>query len=298
LIKRIKVFSFFKLFFKEKGLIRSKKDKELIKLKQDINQIRKLIIDSVFKAGSGHPGGSLSAVELVYTLFDKFLKFDPDNPKWEDRDYFILSKGHAAPLLYTVLAYKKFFEIEELATLRKIGSRLQGHPDALKVPGVEVSTGSLGQGFGVAGGIALGLKISGKKNKVYALLGDGEIQEGSVWETAMACAHYKLSNICAIIDVNKFQIDGRVDDVMRVEPIDKKFEAFGWRSIRINGHDIKQVEDAYKWFLEYKGDKPSVIVADTVKGKGVSFMENKSEWHGKAPNENEYKAAKNEISKE
>jgi len=285
---KLKIKGLFKFFSKEKDLRKYK----------EISYIRRLIINSVFNAGSGHPGGSLSSVDLVYVLFDKYLKFDPSNPKWEDRDYFILSKGHAAPLLYTILSYKGFFDVKELETLRKLGSRLQGHPDALKVPGVEVSTGSLGQGFGVAGGIALGLKISGKSNKVYVLLGDGEIQEGSVWETAMACGHYNLSNLCAIIDVNKFQIDGKVENVMSVEPIEKKFESFGWRTIRINGHNLDEINNAYKWFLEEKSNKPAVIVADTVKGKGVSFMENRSEWHGKAPNEDEYKKATEEIERD
>jgi transketolase len=228
-------------------------------------------------------------------LYEKYLKFDPQNPAWKDRDYFILSKGHAAPLIYSMLAVKGYFPEEELKTLRKFGSRLQGHPDALKLPGIEVSTGSLGQGFGVAAGVALGVKVSGQKNRVYALLGDGEIQEGSVWETAMAASHYQLKNFCAIVDANKFQIDGKVENVMNVEPIKEKFQAFGWRALEINGHDLEEIDNAFNWFVESNEEKPSVIIAQTIKGKGVSFMENTEKWHGKAPQDEEYKSAQTEL---
>lgn len=261
-------------------------------------KVRKLIIDSVFCAGSGHPGGSLSSVELLVTLYSKYMKFDPKNPKWEGRDYFVLSKGHAAPLIYSILAIHGFFPEEELKTLRKLGSRLQGHPDALKLPGIEVSTGSLGQGFGVAAGIALGLKADGKPNKVYALLGDGEIQEGTIWETAMASAHFKLKNFCAIIDYNKFQIDGRVENVMNIAPVKEKFESFGWKVIEINGHNIDEVSQAYQFFLNFLGngeEKPTLIIANTIKGKGISFMENTEQWHGKAPKNEEYNKATSEL---
>lgn len=268
-------------------------------LMEKCKNVRKLIIDSVFLAGSGHPGGSLSAVELVETLYSKYLKFDPKNPKWDQRDYFVLSKGHAAPLMYSILAKHGFFDEEELKTLRKLGSRLQGHPDALRLPGIEVSTGSLGQGFGVAAGIALGLKSVGKENRVYALLGDGEIQEGTVWETAMAAAHFKLKNLCAIIDYNKFQIDGKVADVMNVAPIKEKFESFGWQAIEINGHNLDEISYAYQFFLNFLENvqqKPTAIIAHTVKGKGISFMENTEQWHGKAPKNEEYDKAKNELT--
>lgn len=272
---------------------------ENLDLIEKCQYVRKLIIDSVFLAGSGHPGGSLSAVELLVTLYSKYLKFDPKNPKWEGRDYFILSKGHAAPLIYSILAYHGFFPQEELKTLRKLGSRLQGHPDALKLEGIEVSTGSLGQGFGVAAGIALGLKASKKNNRVYALLGDGEIQEGTIWETAMAASHFKLKNLCAIIDYNKFQIDGKVEDVMNVAPIKAKFESFGWQAIEINGHNVDEVSHAYQFFLNFlenSEEKPTVIIAHTVKGKGISFMENTEQWHGKAPKNDEYDKATNELT--
>lgn len=255
-----------------------------------------MIIDSVFHAGSGHPGGSLSAVELIVTLYEKYLKFDPNNPDWDERDYFILSKGHAAPLIYSILAMKKFFPEEELKKLRKIDSILQGHPDALKVPGIEVSTGSLGQGFGVGAGIALGIKHDQKKNNVFVLIGDGELQEGSIWETAMAASHYELNNLCAIIDSNKFQIDGKVNEIMNVNPIQDKFQAFGWRVIKIHGHNLDEINQAYQWFINHtETNKPSVIIADTVKGKGVSFMENTEKWHGKAPKDEEYNSAQNEL---
>lgn len=275
-------------------------EKLLAKKCQDV---RKLIIDSVFHAGSGHPGGSLSAVELTVTLYEMYLKHDSKNPKWAERDYFVLSKGHAAPLIYSVLAKQGYFDENELkTTLRKIGSRFQGHPDALKLPGIEVSTGSLGQGFGVAAGIALGLKHDKKPNRVYCLLGDGELQEGTVWETAMAAPHFGLDNFCAIVDSNKFQIDGEVAQIMNVESIKAKFEAFGWDAIEIDGHDLQQVAQAYNKFqsnasfLDNGKPRPTVIVANTTKGKGVSFMENTEKWHGKAPKENEYSDAQKEIS--
>ena len=264
-------------------------------LEKQCLEVRRLIVKSVYEAGSGHPGGSLSGVELLTTLFENFLKFDPKNPKSDSRDYFVLSKGHCAPLLYSIMAFKGYFPVEELKTLRKLGSRLQGHPDALKLPGIEVSTGSLGQGFGVAAGIALSLKIDKKVNKVYALLGDGELQEGTVWETAMAASHFKLDNFCAVIDSNKFQIDGSVETVMGVEPIKQKFESFGWECVQINGHDLKQVDEAYQAFLSHKSGKPFLIVADTLKGKGVSFMENTEKFHGKAPSPEEFEKAMIEL---
>ncbi len=265
-------------------------------LENKCNEVRHLIIDSVFNAGSGHPGGSLSATDLAVVLFEKYLKFNAKNLNWDGRDYFILSKGHAAPLLYSILALKGVIEMNELNTLRKLGSRLQGHPDALKLPGVEVSTGSLGQGFGVAAGIALSLKTDQKiDQKVYALLGDGELQEGTIWETAMAAAHYKLGNLCAIIDANKFQIDGKTEDIMNLGSIKAKFESFGWKVVEIDGHKINEIDSAYSLFLEHDQHVPFAILANTIKGKGISFMENTEVWHGKAPEQNEYDSAKGEL---
>lgn len=255
------------------------------------------VIKEVYKAGSGHPGGSLSAADIVTALYFKEMNIDPENPDKPDRDRFILSKGHAAPILYAALANKGFFPKEDLTSLRKLGSSLQGHPNMHKVPGVEMSTGSLGQGFSVAVGMALAGKMDNNPGRVYVLLGDGELQEGIVWEAAMSAAHYGLSNICAIVDNNGLQIDGNNDDVMRVNPIDEKFAAFGWHVQVIDGHDFDQIFQALDKAREEK-DKPSVIVAKTHKGKGVSFMEDKAGWHGKAPSEEEAMKAVNELGGE
>ncbi|MBR2779450.1 MAG: transketolase [Firmicutes bacterium] len=263
-------------------------------LKEKARDVRIDIIRQVHAAASGHPGGSLSAADLVTYLFFQEMNIDPADPDRKIRDRFVLSKGHAAPALYAVLAERGFFPKEELLNLRKIGSMLQGHPDKKKVPGVDMSTGSLGQGISAAVGMALADKIDGTGSRVYALLGDGEIQEGLVWEAAMSAAHYKLDNLTAIVDWNGLQIDGPNDEVMKVTPIDEKFAAFGWDVQMIDGHDLEQIEAALQKARTVEG-KPQVIVAKTVKGKGVSFMENEAGWHGKAPNDEQAKQAVEEL---
>ncbi len=257
-----------------------KSKEELIQIS---NEIRKDIILMLTESASGHPGGSLSIADVVTTLFFNELNIDPSNPKDENRDRFVLSKGHAAPVLYSALARRGFFDIEELKTLRKIGSRLQGHPNMNDLAGVDMSTGSLGQGISAAVGMALAGKIDKKSYRVYAVLGDGELEEGQVWEAAMAAAHYKLDNLTAFIDFNGLQIDGNVTDVMNPSPIDKKFEAFGWNVLIIDGHNYDEILDSINKAKEYK-EKPTAIICKTVKGKGVSYMENNAGWHGNAPN--------------
>jgi transketolase len=248
------------------------------------NNIRKNIINMVTEAGSGHPGGSLSAADILTVLYFKRMNIDPAKPDDKNRDRFILSKGHAAPVLYAVLAEKGFFPKEELRTLRKLNSMLQGHPDMRKVPGVEMSTGSLGQGISTAAGIALGAKLDKATYKVYALLGDGEIQEGIVWEAAMLAAHYKLDNLIAILDYNGLQIDGEIREVMSPEPIADKWKAFGWNVLELDdGHDYEKIDNALEMAANHKGS-PTIIIAKTIKGKGVSFMEGCADWHGKACN--------------
>ena len=264
-------------------------------LKERAKEIRKDIVTMIGQAKSGHPGGSLSATEIVTYLYFEELRIDPANPRWDDRDRFILSKGHAAPVLYAALARRGFFPTEELSTLRKIGSHLQGHPDMKKVPGVDMSTGSLGTGFSAATGIAMACKLDKKENYVYTLLGDGEIQEGQVWEAAMSAAHYKLDNLIAFLDNNGLQIDGNIDDVLSPNPIDAKFAAFGWHVLVIDGHDFKQIADAVAAAKAEKG-RPTMIVAKTVKGKGVSYMENQAGWHGSAPNEGQVAQAMAELN--
>ena len=264
-------------------------------LKEQAKEIRKDIVTMIGQAKSGHPGGSLSATEIVTYLYFEELRIDPTNPKWDDRDRFILSKGHAAPVLYAALARRGFLPTEELSTLRKIGSHLQGHPDMKKVPGVDMSTGSLGTGFSAATGIAMACKLDKKENYVYTLLGDGEIQEGQVWEAAMSAAHYKLDNLIAFLDNNGLQIDGNIDDVLSPNPIDAKFAAFGWHVLVIDGHDFKQIADAVAAAKAEKG-RPTMIVAKTVKGKGVSYMENQAGWHGSAPNEGQVAQAMAELN--
>lgn len=261
-------------------------------LKNISGNIRRNIVQMVHDASSGHPGGSLSAVEVVTYLY--FKEMNIESPSDESRDRFILSKGHAAPLLYAVLAEKGFIEKDSLKTLRRINSNLQGHPCMNKVKGVEVSTGSLGQGLSIGNGVAMGLRMQNKSNRVFVLLGDGEIQEGMVWEAAMFAGHNKLSNITAILDHNGLQIDGKNEEVITVNPIDKKFEAFGWYVIKTDGHDFEAIEKAFNERKEIK-DKPVLIIAETVKGKGVSFMENNPGWHGKAPNDEELSIAMNEL---
>ena len=259
--------------------------------------VRVNIIKEIFGAGSGHPGGSLSCTDILVALYFHEMNIDPQNPEMEGRDRFVLSKGHAAPALYAVLAERGFFDKEELLKLRKIGSILQGHPNMHKVPGVEMSTGSLGQGFSVAGGMAMAGKMDGKPGRVYALLGDGEIQEGIVWEAAMSASHHKLDNFCAIVDWNGLQIDGNNDDVMTVKPIDEKFKAFGWDVQVIDGHDFNSIFDALAKARESEG-KPQAIIAKTHKGHGVSFMEDDPGWHGKAPSEEQAKKAVAELGGE
>ena len=260
-------------------------------------KIRIDVIKEVFNAGSGHPGGSLSAADIVTALYFGEMNIDPEDPQMEDRDKLILSKGHAAPVQYAALAERGFFDVDELATLRKMGSRLQGHAKMGLVPGIEMSTGSLGQGFSVSVGMALANKLDGKKGRVYALLGDGELQEGIVWEAAMAAAQYKLDNLTAFVDWNGLQIDGANDSVMKVAPVDEKFAAFGWNVIMIDGHDMDQIFDAFGKARECK-DRPTVIIASTHKGHGVSFMEDQAGWHGKAPNEEQAKQAVEELGGE
>jgi len=266
-------------------------------IKEKANEMRKEIIKMLNLSQSGHPGGSLSACEIVSTLYFKEMNIDPKNPKWEDRDRFILSKGHAAPVLYAALALKGYFDKEELKSLRKTGAMLQGHPDMKGTPGVDMSTGSLGQGISSANGMALAGKLNNKNYRVYALLGDGEVQEGLVWEAAMFAAHYKLDNITAFLDYNGLQIDGENKDVMNINPIDEKFEAFGWNVLKIDGHDIDQILNAIETSKNTKG-KPTMIISKTIKGKGVSFMENEGGWHGTAPNDEDTKKALEELGGE
>ena len=249
------------------------------------------------KAGSGHPGGSLSAADIITVLFFDEMNLDVSNPRWEERDRFVLCKGHAAPALYAALAEKGFFEVEELDRLRKLGSRLQGHPDMNSTPGVDMSTGSLGQGLSVANGMAISAKMDGKNWRVYALLGDGELEEGQVWEAAMTAAHRRLDNLVAIVDNNGLQIDGDVSDVKSLKDIASKFRAFGWNVMEIDGHDVAQIRKALK---ESKGvcGMPTAIVAKTVKGKGVSFMENQAGWHGTAPKPEQVDTAVGELEAE
>jgi transketolase len=252
------------------------------------------IIESTHAAKCGHPGGSMSATELFTYLYNKELNVDPANPKWEDRDRFVLSKGHCAPGLYAALAHRGFFPVEDLLTLRKIGSYLQGHPNMNSVPGVDMSTGSLGQGISTACGMALAAKVQGNPCRVYTLLGDGEIQEGQVWEACMFASHYKLDNLCVIIDNNGLQIDGNIADVMSPYPIVDKLQAFGLHTIAVDGHNFDELEAAFAEAKTIKG-QPTAIVMTTTKGKGVSFMENNAGWHGKATNPAEYEIAMTEL---
>ena len=265
------------------------------------SRIRIDIIKAVHSAGSGHPGGSLSAADIVTALYFKVMNIDPKNPRMEGRDKFILSKGHAGPVQYAALAERGYYEVEDMMSLRKLGSRFQGHPNRDKVPGIEMSTGSLGQGFSVSVGMALAGKLdekAGKKSgRIYTLLGDGELQEGLIWEAAMSAAHYKLDNLCVIVDWNGLQIDGKNEDVMTVAPIDEKFKAFGFDVLVIDGHDFGQIFDAFDKAEACKG-RPTAIIAKTSKGKGVSFMENNPTWHGKAPKEDEAKQAVAELGGE
>lgn len=267
---------------------------ELLNLETVAYQIRKEILKMTNSANSGHPGGSMSCVDILLCLYSKFLKHEPNNPEWEDRDYFILSKGHASPALYGVLAYEGYFPKDELMTFRKLGSKLQGHPERLFLKGVEITTGSLGQGLSVANGIALGLKLKKSEASVYCLIGDGELQEGQVWEALLSSGHRKLDNLCVILDRNGLQIDGFVEQVKGEEPIEEKIKSFNYNVIKIDGHNYSEIISAFEIFKRTKG-KPTFIIANTVKGKGVSFMENNVDFHGKAPSNEELERGLKEL---
>jgi len=263
-------------------------------LEAKAKNIRRLIIRMIAKAGSGHPGGSLSSTDLITALFFSVLRHDPKNPKWPERDRFHMSKGHCCPLWYALLSATGYFPEDKLFTLRQLGSLLQGHPDR-RTPGIESASGSLGQGLSVALGISLAARIDKKGYRVYVLMGDGEIQEGNIWEAAMAGAHYKCDNLCAILDYNGFQIDGKTCNVMSLEPIVDKWRSFGWHTIEINGHNMEEILSAYEEAGAVKG-KPSIIIAHTIKGKGVSFMENICDFHGRAPTQEESQQALKELA--
>ena len=267
-----------------------------LELQITANEVRKGIVTAVHSAKAGHPGGSLSAADIFTYLYFEEMNVDPANPKWEDRDRFVLSKGHVAPGLYSTLAEKGYFPKEDLKTLRHTGSYLQGHPDMKHIPGIDMSSGSLGQGVSVAVGMAAAGKYDKKDYRVYTLTGDGEIQEGQIWEAAMWAGHRKLDNLVVIVDNNNLQIDGSIEDVCSPYPIDKKFEAFNFHVINIDGNDFDQIRAAFKEARETKG-MPTAIIAKTVKGKGVSFMENAAGWHGKAPNDEEYEIAMADLEK-
>jgi transketolase subunit A (EC 2.2.1.1) len=267
---------------------------EIKQLEAKAKKMRRDVIQMLEKAGSGHPGGSLSSTEILTCLFFKVMRHNPQDPKWPDRDRFHLSKGHCCPIWYAVLAECGYFPKEELSRLRKLGALLQGHPD-VHVPGIDVASGSLGQGLSVTLGMALSGRIDKRDYRVYCLLGDGEIQEGNVWEAAMACAHFRTDSLCAVIDHNGFQIDGRVQDVMAIEPLADKWKAFGWHVISVDGHNIAQLLAAFEEARSTKG-KPTVIIAKTIKGKDVSFMENVADFHGRAPTKEEAVIALKELS--
>ena len=267
-----------------------------LELMKTANEIRKGIITSVHSAKCGHPGGSLTAADIYTYLYFEEMNIDPKDPKKADRDRFVLSKGHTAPGYYSTLAHRGFFPVEDLTTLRKVGSYLQGHPDMKHIPGVDMSSGSLGQGISAAVGMAISAKLSNDDYRVYTLLGDGEIQEGQVWEASMLAGHRKLDNLVVIVDNNNLQIDGKITDVNSPYPIDKKFEAFNFHVINIDGNDFDQIEAAFKEARKTKG-MPTAIIAKTIKGKGVSFMEDQAGWHGKAPNDEQYAQAMEELEK-
>lgn len=270
------------------------KIKDINELQTYANKIRQGVIEAVYSAKSGHPGGSLSIAEILAVLYFNQMNIDEKNPKAKGRDRLVLSKGHTSPALYSTLALRGFFDINELKTLRNINSKLQGHPDMKNIPGVDASTGSLGQGLSIANGMALASKMDSEGVRVYCICGDGEIEEGQIWEAAMTSSHYKLDNLCLIVDNNNLQIDGAVSDVMNIYPIDEKFKSFGFEVINVDGHNIPELISAFEQAKKVKG-KPTVIIANTIKGKGVSFMENEAGWHGKAPNEEEYKQAMKEL---
>lgn len=267
---------------------------DINELEEKAKEVRKGIIEAVYSNKSGHPGGSLSIADILTVLYFNQMNIDEKNPKWEERDRLVLSKGHCAPALYSVLANRGFFDVEKLKTFRNIESNLQGHPDMNKVDGVDMTSGSLGQGLSSANGMAIAGKMDNKDYRVYCILGDGEIEEGQIWEAAMTANKYKLDNLCIIVDNNNLQIDGTIEEVMSSYPIDEKFKSFGFQVINIDGHNIQEIIDAFDVAKNVKG-KPTCIIAKTIKGKGISFMENKAEWHGKAPSEEEYKIAMEEL---
>ena len=269
---------------------------DILALKKTANEVRKGIVTAVHSAKSGHPGGSLSAADILTYLYFEEMNIDPKDPKKADRDRFVLSKGHIAPALYSTLAHRGYFPVEDLTTLRHVGSYLQGHPDMKHIPGVDMSSGSLGQGISAAVGMALAAKLQNKDYRTYTLLGDGEIQEGQVWEAAMFAGSRKLDNLVVIVDNNGLQIDGPIDEVNSPYPIGAKFEAFNFNVVEIDGHDFDQIADAFKQAKECKG-KPTAIIMKTIKGKGVSFMENQVSWHGSAPNDEQCKQALEELEK-
>ena len=257
-------------------------------------ELRIDVLKMLYEAGSGHPGGSLSAADIMAVLYFKVMRYDPKRPRWEKRDRFVLSKGHACPILYACLAKAGFFPSEELKTLRKLGSRLQGHPEYGALEGIEASTGALGQGLSIANGMAMAARIDKADYRVYCMIGDGESQEGQIWEAAMTSAKYKLDNLTLVLDYNKLQIDGEVSEVKGISPVKDKWLSFGWSVIEIDGHDIEQIIDAFDRAGKIK-EKPTIIIANTIKGKGVSFMENQAGWHGKAPDEEELDKALLEL---
>lgn len=269
-----------------------RKSKE--ELEKIAKKVRLGIIDAVYYGKSGHPGGSLSIADILTVLYFDEMNIDNENPNWEDRDRLVLSKGHCSPALYSCLANRGYFPVEDLKTFRNINSYLQGHPDKNKVPGVDMTTGSLGQGLSSANGMAISAKLDKKDYRVYCILGDGEIEEGQVWEAAMTANKYKLDNLCVIIDNNNLQIDGTIDEVMSAKPIDDKFRSFGFEIIKIDGHNMEEIKSAFEVAKNVK-EKQVCIIANTIKGKGVKFMENQVDWHGKAPNEEQYKEAVNDI---
>ncbi|MDP8290128.1 MAG: transketolase [Candidatus Susulua stagnicola] len=268
-------------------------NKKINFLKSKANTIRKLIIKMLAEAKSGHPGGSLSATDIVACLYFEVMRHDPKNPDWSGRDKFHLSKGHCCPAVYSALALNGYFSVDELMSLRKLGSLLQGHPD-WKTPGIEVASGSLGQGLSVASGMSMAAKIDKKNSRVYCLMGDGELQEGNIWEAAMSAAHFKLDNLCGIVDHNKFQIDGRTEEIMNLAPLVDKWKSFGWQVIKCDGHNIEELLKSFDQAKTVKG-KPTVILAQTVKGKGVSFMEHVVDFHGRAPSQEEKIIALEEL---
>lgn len=263
-------------------------------LEQKARKVREDIIEEVYSAKSGHPGGSLSIADILTVLYFREMNIQPENPDWEERDRFVLSKGHCSPALYSCLANRGFFPVEDLKSFRNINSYLQGHPDKNKVPGVDMTTGSLGQGLSAANGMAIAGKVDKKDYRVYCVLGDGEIEEGQIWEAAMAASQYQLDNLCVIVDNNNLQIDGTIEEVMSSYPIDEKFRSFGFQVINIDGHDIEEIIKAFEVAKNVKG-KPTCIIAKTTKGKGITFMENQAGWHGKAPNEEQYQQAMKEM---